>query len=94
MRAGQAQRLGALLALALCACAGKQPKPDEPPVKSLKFEGTKAVSPGDIEEHILTTGPSWWPFASTPYFDPIAGRPTCVASSATTRLRASTRRRW
>ena len=72
MSKGQAQRLGALLALVLCACAGKQPKPDEPPVKSLKIEGTKAVSTGDIEEHILTTGPSWWPFAATPYFDPIA----------------------
>jgi translocation and assembly module TamA len=72
MSSGQTQRLGALLALVLCACAGKQPKPDEPPVKSLKIDGTKAVSAGDVEEHILTTGPSWWPFAATPYFDPIA----------------------
>jgi translocation and assembly module TamA len=71
MSPGQRQRLGALLALVLCACAGKQ-KPDEPPIKSLKIEGTKQVSPGDIEDRILTTGPSWWPFASTPYFDPIA----------------------
>ena len=38
----------------------------------MKIEGTKAVSPGDIEDHILTTGPSWWPFSPTPYFDPIA----------------------
>jgi translocation and assembly module TamA len=72
MSRGRTQRLGALLALVLCACAGKPPKPDEPPVKSLKIEGTKAVSAGDIEERILTTGPSWWPFAPTPYFDPIA----------------------
>jgi len=72
MNRGRTQRLGALLALVLCACAGKPPKPDEPPVKSLKIEGTKAVSAGNIEEHILTTGPSWWPFAPTPYFDPIA----------------------
>lgn len=72
MNRGQIQRLGALLALVLCACAGTPPRPDEPPVRSLKIEGTKAVSAGDIEEHILTTGPSWWPFAPTPYFDPIA----------------------
>ena len=68
----QRQRLGALLALVLCACAGNQPKPDEPRVKSLKIEGTQQVSAGDIEDRILTTGPSWWPFAPTPYFDPIA----------------------
>jgi outer membrane protein assembly factor BamA len=72
MSRGQRQRLGALLALVLCACAGKQPKPDEPPIKSLKIEGAKQVSAGDIEDRILTTGPSWWPFAATPYFDPIA----------------------
>ena len=72
MSSVQAQRLGALLALGLCACAGKEPKPDEPPIRSLKIEGTKEVSAGDVEEHILTTGPSWWPFAATPYFDPIA----------------------
>ncbi len=71
MSPAQAQRLGALLALVVCACAGKQ-KPDEPPIKSLKIEGTKQVSSGDIEDRLLTTGPSWWPFASTPYFDPIA----------------------
>jgi len=72
MSRGQCQRVGALLALALCACAGKPPKPDAPPIKALKIEGTKQVSAGDIEDHILTTGPSWWPFAATPYFDPIA----------------------
>jgi len=65
------RRRGALVALLLAACAGKQ-KPDEPPVRSLKIEGTKQISAGDIEERILTTGPSWWPFAATPYFDPIA----------------------
>ena len=72
MSPGDGQRLGALLALGLAACAGKPPKPDEPPIRSLKIEGTKQVSAGDIEDHILTTGPSWWPFAPTPYFDPIA----------------------
>jgi translocation and assembly module TamA len=72
MIGGQGQRLGALLALLFCACAGKQPNPDEPPIRSLKIEGTKQVSAGDIEERLLTTGPSWWPFAPTPYFDPIA----------------------
>ncbi len=72
MNRGRTQRLGALAALILGACAGKSPKPDEPPVKSLKIEGTKAVSAGDIEQRILTTGPSWWPFAPTPYFDAIA----------------------
>ncbi|HET6981388.1 MAG TPA: POTRA domain-containing protein, partial [Myxococcaceae bacterium] len=72
MSRGQGQRLGALLALVFCACAGKQPNPDEPPIRSLKIEGTKQVSAGDIEERLLTTGPSWWPFAPTPYFDPIA----------------------
>ena len=30
MSRGQGQRLGALLALVFCACAGKQPNPDEP----------------------------------------------------------------
>ena len=72
MSSGQAQRLGALLALALCACAGNQPKPDELPVRSLRIEGTRQVSSGEIEEKLLTTGPSWWPFSPTPYFDPIA----------------------
>jgi translocation and assembly module TamA len=68
----QGQRLGALLALGLAACAGKPPKPDEPPIRSLKIEGTEQISAGAIEDRILTTGPSWWPFAATPYFDPIA----------------------
>jgi len=67
----RAQVLGALLALGLSGCAGKQ-KPDEPPVRSLKIQGTSQVSAGDIEDHLLTTGPSWWPFAPVPYFDPIA----------------------
>lgn len=62
---------GALIALLLAACAGKQ-KTDEPPIRSLKIEGTKQLSAGDIEERILTTGPSWWPFSATPYFDPVA----------------------
>jgi translocation and assembly module TamA len=57
--------------LLLVACAGKQ-KPNEPPIKSLTIEGTKQLSAGDIEDHILTSGPSWWPFAATPYFDPNA----------------------
>ncbi|HSP18135.1 MAG TPA: POTRA domain-containing protein, partial [Myxococcaceae bacterium] len=65
------RRRGALVALLLAACAGKQ-KPDEPPIRSLKIEGTKQISAGDIEDRILTTGPSWWPFAATPYFDPVA----------------------
>jgi translocation and assembly module TamA len=65
------RRRGALLALLLAACAGKQ-KPDEPPIRSLKIEGTKQISAGDIEDHIFTSGPSWWPFSPTPYFDPIA----------------------
>jgi translocation and assembly module TamA len=63
------QSLWAVLVLA--ACAGKQ-KPNEPPIKSVTIEGAKQVSAGDIEDHILTTGPSWWPFAPTPYFDPNA----------------------
>ncbi|MGZ6097321.1 MAG: BamA/OMP85 family outer membrane protein [Myxococcaceae bacterium] len=65
------RRRGALVALLLAACAGKQ-KPDEPPIRSLKIEGTKQIKAGVIEDHILTTGPSWWPFSATPYFDPIA----------------------
>ena len=68
---GRLRRRVALLALLLAACAGKQ-KPDEPPIRSLKIEGTKQISAGDIEDHILTNGPSWWPFSATPYFDPIA----------------------
>ncbi|MGZ6139220.1 MAG: POTRA domain-containing protein [Myxococcaceae bacterium] len=65
------RRRGALVALLLAACAGKQ-KTDEPPIRSLKIEGTKQIKAGVIEDHILTTGPSWWPFSATPYFDPIA----------------------
>jgi len=72
MRRRQRQRAGALLALVLTACAGNQPKPDEPPIKSLRIEGARQVSAGEIKDRILTTGPSWWPFAPTPYFDPIA----------------------
>ena len=42
---------GALLALLLCACAGKQPKPDEPPVKSLKSKGRRRCRRGHRGPH-------------------------------------------
>jgi translocation and assembly module TamA len=61
----------ALLVLAGCATT-KPPTPEALPIKSFKIEGASQLSPGQIEDHLLTTGPSWWPFDPTPYFDPAA----------------------
>ena len=67
-------RLGILsaLLLALIGCANSKPKPDEPEVKSLRIEGTKHVSEGELKDRILTSESSWWPFSEKQYFDSTA----------------------
>src|SRR6516225_8450672 len=67
-------RLGILsaLLLALIGCANSKPKPDEPEVKSLRIEGTKHVSEGELKDRILTSESSWWPFSDKQYFDSTA----------------------
>ena len=68
-----AARLAASAALvSLVACATKPPTPDALPIKSFKIEGTNQLSSGQVGDVLLTTGPSWWPFDPTPYFDPAA----------------------
>lgn len=66
-----------LVAAAVLGCSGAKEKPDEPIVRSLKIEGAKKVSAGEIKGKILTAEsgwlPSWFPFFSDRhYFDPNA----------------------
>jgi translocation and assembly module TamA len=89
----QGQRLGALLALGLAACAGKPPKPDEPPIRSLKIEGTEQISAGAIEDRISPPDLRGGPLLPHPTSTRSPGRRTSGASSGTTRRRASTQAR-
>ena len=60
--------IAATCALAI-ACASKGPKPDQPIVKSIRVQGAKQVSAGEIKEKILTSATGWWPLADKQYFD-------------------------
>jgi translocation and assembly module TamA len=66
LRAGP---LGPALIAAL-ACSAGQPKPDQPEVKSIRIEGARRISEGELKSKILTGENSWWPFADKYYFDP------------------------
>jgi translocation and assembly module TamA len=63
---------GLAVLLGMLGCAHSQEKPDQPIVKSLRIEGTKHVSEGDLKSKILTSETSWWPWAEKHYFDPNA----------------------
>jgi translocation and assembly module TamA len=68
---GRARWVGAAL-IAAFGCGTAKPKPDEPEVKSLRIEGTKRVSEGELKGKILTSETSWWPFSEKSYFEPNA----------------------
>jgi translocation and assembly module TamA len=62
-------RTGVFLVL-LASCATAQ-KNEAPVVHDLTIEGTHHLSPGTIEDLILTTDTGWWPFATKHRFDPL-----------------------
>lgn len=59
------------MALLLLGCAGAQ-KPNAPVVKGVEIAGAKQVSPGDIEDRIVTTEANFFSyvFGPVPTFDP------------------------
>lgn len=64
-----ARRAAAALALlAATACATGE-KRDGPQIHSVRIEGARKVSEGDVKDHILTTANSWVPFSRKHYYD-------------------------
>ncbi len=57
-----------LTVVAVTGCATGE-KRDLPQVHSVRIEGARKVSEGDIKKHILTTENSWVPFSRKQYFD-------------------------
>src|SRR5215208_5823819 len=63
------RRIVALLIwVAATGCATGE-KRDLPQVRSVRIDGARQVSAGDVKEHILTTENSWVPFSRKRYFD-------------------------
>jgi translocation and assembly module TamA len=60
--------IAALTALAVAGCATGE-KRDLPQVHSVRIEGARKVSEGDIKKHILTSENSWVPFSQKHYFE-------------------------
>jgi translocation and assembly module TamA len=73
LRLSRGGTLAGAAALALAACA-TGPKRDLPQVHSVRIQGAKQVSEGDVKERILTTEKSWIPFSRRQYFDEDAWR--------------------
>lgn len=63
--------LGLLLSALLCPCASSAEEED-PLVRSLDFDGVEEVSESRLADALLTSGPSWRPWASPPKFDEAA----------------------
>src|ERR1700722_16297207 len=57
--------------LCVAGCAAQQKK-DQATVKALQISGNHEVSAGEIKKKILTTQTGWWPFPTTPLYDPVA----------------------
>jgi translocation and assembly module TamA len=57
---------------ALVACGGRGARPDAPLVDSVEIEGAKAISDGELKQHIVTSEATFLPFDTDEPYDPNA----------------------